>query len=175
MKPQYRLASGLRVPYIAPWSRELPRTGPVVVRHAWGGIGLGYADEVGGADRHHDALWVRQGLARGTGTPALDKMHSARQRAAMTRLLCQVCGEDTHGRADERHLWLVRGQDDAPLQEGELTHAPPIHPQCAREALRDCPHLRQGHVAALVGYPRPWGVRGLVYDRKTTTARRSAG
>ncbi|MEU2725713.1 hypothetical protein [Streptomyces smyrnaeus] len=92
-------------------------------------------------------------------------MHALRQRQCMLHLRCQICGEETFGRSDERYLWLVAGSE--PLQEGEESWSPPVHESCAAEAVRYCPHLRKSHVAALVDAPMFWGVAGLVYDPET--------
>ncbi|WP_431984129.1 hypothetical protein [Streptomyces qinglanensis] len=82
----------------------------------------------------------------------------------MRYLCCQICGQETPDRPDERHLWLVASTE--PISEGETTPSPPVHERCAAQAVRDCPHLRN-HVAALVDAPLLWGVAGLVYDPDT--------
>lgn len=101
---------------------------------------------------------------RGKGRARLGGVHPLRQRQCMTHMLCQICGTETLGEdGGERQLFLLRG--DTPITEGERTGSPPVHRSCAAESVRDCPHLREGHVAALVEWTLPWGVAGLVYDR----------
>ncbi|TQK42314.1 hypothetical protein FBY35_3693 [Streptomyces sp. SLBN-118] len=73
----------------------------------------------------------------------------------------------TLGRGTERHLFLMRDTDGRPIREGEQTAMPPIHETCASEAMRDCPHLREGCVAALVEYAPAWGVADIVHEPKT--------
>ncbi|NKI42564.1 hypothetical protein [Streptomyces physcomitrii] len=95
-------------------------------------------------------------------------MHALRQRRAMKRLLCQVCGGVTEGRLPGgRRLFLVRAVEGHPVGEGERTASPPLCPPCALDSLRHCPHLRRGHTAALVEEVRPWGVAGLVHHPRT--------
>ncbi|MBQ1121898.1 hypothetical protein [Streptomyces sp. B15] len=130
-----------------------------------GGEGLGYRDEDPRADRWHGALWMRVPTARGKGRARLGGVHALRQRQCMQHLRCQICGEETFGRSDERYLWLVAGSEL--LREGEESWSPPVHDSCAAEAVRYCPHLRKSHVATLVDTPRFWGVAGLVYDLQT--------
>jgi hypothetical protein len=167
---------GFRVPFIAPWSSETTRPGTIVLRRGVGGEGIGYLNEYSGADRRNGVLWVRMAAVRGVGKPLLAKVHALRQRQAMNHMLCQVCGMPTLGRGNERHrrsrgnerhLFLMRDTDGRPIREGEQTAMPPIHEACASEAMRDCPHLREGCVAALVEYAPAWGVAGIVHDPKT--------
>ncbi|MEU5834022.1 hypothetical protein ABZ820_10090 [Streptomyces diacarni] len=174
MSPQQYYEDGLRVPYVASWQYEdsyMPT--PVERRHGVGGAGIGYQGEArtGGVDRRNGVLWVRAPLARGRGRARLGSVHPLRQRQAMSHLLCQVCGADTFDRNDERHMVLVRGE--TPIREGERTASPPVHESCAAESVRDCPHLRRGHVAALVRHFQPWGVAGLLHHPKTLKVRYS--
>jgi hypothetical protein len=156
---------GLRVPFISPWSGETQRTGVITLRR--GLVGVGFADEDPRFDRRNGALWVRMSAVRGSGRPLLAKVHALRQRQAMSYMLCQVCGRSTFGHDDNRHLFLMRDAEGRPIREGEQTAVPPIHEACAVEAVRDCPHLGDGHVAALVEYAPTWGVAGIVHDLKT--------
>lgn len=167
---------GTPVPFITGWSREHIPPQPLVVRRGWRGTtGLGFQDEASHVDRHYDALWPRMSAARG-GRPDFVTVHALRQRQAMSRLLCQVCGGPTLGtrrpdertrRPDERTLFLVGSADGRPLIEGEQTPAPPLHAVCARLAVEYCPPLGRGWSAALVSYAPVWGVAGLLYDPHT--------
>ncbi|MFD8965096.1 hypothetical protein ACFV0C_08840 [Streptomyces sp. NPDC059568] len=161
---------GLHVPFIAPWEGEKSRSSTIVLRRGRGGEGIGYADELSTVDRRKGVLWIRYGAVRGTGSPNLAGVHPLRQRQAMYHMLCQVCGRSTFDRrSDERHLFLVRDVDGRPIGEGERTTTPPVCEPCAGESVRDCPHLRKGHTASLVGYAQSWGVAGIVYDPHTLT------
>ncbi|MGW0844174.1 hypothetical protein ACWD26_29365 [Streptomyces sp. NPDC002787] len=162
-------SGGKHVPYIAAWSREKQSTDGLVRARRIGGEGIVYHNEDPGIDRHMNALWVRTSLARGKDEPVFDNVHAMRQRRAMLHQLCQVCSETTFGRDDERHLYLVRADAGNPIREGEKTNSPPVHPECAEEAVQMCPRLRKGYATALVERPLGWGVAGLVYDPDTLT------
>jgi hypothetical protein len=161
---------GVRVPFIAPWSSEARIDVPLVRLPNLLGGGIAYADENPRVDRRHGILWVRMPAVRGVGEPRLANVHAFRQRQAMSHLLCQVCGTSTYGRKDERHLFLMGERKGTPIAEGERTAVPPLHEECAAEALRDCPHLRRGAVAAWVEYPSPWGAAGILHDPRTLAA-----
>ena len=75
-----------------------------IMEHAWGGIA--FADETA-ADRDSDGiLWTRITSQPGCGRPQFAVIHSLRQRRAMRRLLCQVCGQPAD-RNPEGVLWLL--------------------------------------------------------------------
>ncbi|GGZ73514.1 hypothetical protein ACFOOM_00730 [Streptomyces echinoruber] len=168
MPRQFYTPDGLHVPFIAAWSSEPLRTTPVVLHHGRGGAGIGYKDEDSDLDRSTGGvLWVRVPATRGVGEAHLAKVHPLRQRAAMDRLLCQVCGEHTYDPRDKRRLFLLAGGEDRPIREGERTAAPPVHAPCAQEAIRDCRALRKGWSAALVRSALAWGVAGIVHDPAT--------
>ncbi|MBL1108504.1 hypothetical protein JK361_28620 [Streptomyces sp. 5-8] len=159
---QYR--DGRPVPHITAWSREQVPPQPLAVIHGHGGRGLGFEDEVSHIDRHYDVPWMRMPATRG-GHPRYENVHALRQRQAMSRLLCQMCGGPTLGtRRDERSLFLVASAGGRPIADGELTTSPPTHAVCARLALEHCPPLRRrGWAAALVEHTPVWGVSGLLY------------
>ncbi|MFD3524535.1 hypothetical protein [Streptomyces sp. NPDC058653] len=166
--PEQLFWNGLRVPYVAPWSGEVPRLGQLVERRGCGGVGLGYADEVEVVDRFETVLWTRVPLGRGRGKSALARVHPLRQRRCMRHQLCQVCGGSVVGsRADERFLFVMGTSDGREIAEGEVTAVPPVHEACARESLVNCPHLREGWAAAFVGYASAWGVAGVAYHPET--------
>jgi len=166
--PKQHYWRGMRVPYITAWSAESVRQPPIVRKVGRGGTGIGFADEHPAIDeRRHEALWVRSGLALGRGEPVFKRINSHRQRRAMRYDLCQVCGAPANGRDDERTLYLLGA--DTPITEGETTAAPPVHPLCAIEAIKNCPPLRRAHTAALVEYSPLWGVAGIVHDPVTLT------
>ncbi|MFF7452191.1 MULTISPECIES: hypothetical protein [unclassified Streptomyces] len=163
----------VRVPYIAPWTGEIRVQPKLERRPLQRGGGISYVDEHRLHDRQAGVLWLRMGAVRGVGTPILAGVNSHRQRQAMDRQLCQVCGSTTYDSTDERHLFLMAEREGSPIAEGEQTASPPIHEVCAAEALRDCPHLRKGAVAAWVKRPLPWGVAGMLHDPATLAPRPS--
>ncbi|MYW43979.1 hypothetical protein [Streptomyces sp. SID161] len=156
---------GRPVPHIAAWSREQLPPQPLSVIYGQGGSGLGFQDEDSRIDRHQGVLWLRMPAARG-GQPRYERVHSLRQRRAMSHLLCQMCGGPTIGSrpGDERTLFLVGSAGGRPIAEGEHTESPPIHAVCALLAVEYCPPLRRGWAAALVDYTPTWGVAGLLYS-----------
>lgn len=162
---EQRYQHGLQVPAIAPWTGEAPLSTPVMRR--WlpflGGEGIGFADEQP-ADRHRGLLWKRIPQAEGKGRAQIGLVHGSRQRRAMNERLCQVCFAPA-APAGEPLLFLVAGT--RPIAEGERMTQPPVHQECAFEAVRDCPHLDQAYSAALVGRTSSWGVAGLVYHPET--------
>ncbi|WP_331719489.1 hypothetical protein [Streptomyces sp. NBC_01174] len=158
---------GLPVPYIAPWDTEPMLRPPLARRRGRNGQWiLCYRDETPYDRDSFGALWTRQALARGRGVPDFAAVHALRQRQAMSRLLCQVCGRDTLTDTPDRQLHIM-ADTGQPVAEGELTTSPPVCLPCARIAVRMCPHLRSGHVAAWVELPQAWGVYGLQYDLTT--------
>ncbi|MGK5497252.1 hypothetical protein [Streptomyces sp. URMC 125] len=165
------------VPFITGWSRE-PMVNPAPVRITGaGGSGLGYRgeDDTAYGRDWRGVLWARQALARGRGVPELHTVHVQRQRRAMSDLLCQVCGKTTvTGRPGERHLFLLKDVG-RPIGEGERTTAPPVCVPCALIAVRECPHLVKGHVAAWVRDVVPWGVAGIVYSPRTVQPNPESG
>ncbi|WNI20079.1 hypothetical protein [Actinacidiphila sp. ITFR-21] len=151
------------MPYVTAWSTERHRI-PAVVRHP-SGKGIGFSDEMP-YDRDADGvLWVRQTIGAGTGRALFPTVHSLRQRRAVSRLLCQVCGADTLEQDPERQLFVLKDVG-RPVGEGELTTAAPVCPPCALIAVKHCPHLLK-HAAAWVERPMSWGVAGILYDQRT--------
>ncbi|MEH0433883.1 hypothetical protein QBB34_47830 [Streptomyces stelliscabiei] len=155
---------GLPVPYIAAWSNErLPE--PAVVQAA---DGIAFEDAVG-ANGHAQGrgtagvLWKRWALRQGDGAALFDVAHAPRQKRAMRKLLCQVCGGPSDVNEQGR-LWLLedyRGVDGWP--EREVTVHPPLCLTCVPLAARLCPHLRDRVVAVRARRVFLDGVYGTVY------------
>ncbi|MFI8531043.1 hypothetical protein ACIGMX_12420 [Streptomyces aquilus] len=161
-----RMWQGGPVPWVTAWTGEVIPPQRVREHHGIGGRGLGLVDEHPAADRVLDVLWVRMPATR-TGVPDFAMMHALRQRTALLRGLCQLCG-GAIGDSPEGVLFLLGPADGRPIGEGERTMAPPVHRFCARTAVRACPPLRRhGHTAALVSHTLPWGVQGLLYSPDT--------
>ncbi|MGW8376903.1 hypothetical protein [Streptomyces sp. ODS28] len=155
------------VPYVTAHRTEQP-LGKVVL--APGGLGIAYLLEDVYDRDEHGVLWERSGLNR-AGRPEFARLHPLRQRRAMHRLLCQVCGEPA-SRTEAGWLWLL-GRDPHPWpgwpEKTAATH-PPVCLPCADLARRLCPHLAAGYVALRARDPQPYGVHGLVYRRTGHTA-----
>ncbi|WP_330339437.1 hypothetical protein [Streptomyces sp. NBC_00557] len=165
-----RYWEGIPVPFIAAWSGERIPPQPLALRVGRGGVGLGFQDEDSHVDRQLGALWMRMPATR-SGRPQFEMVHALRQRQAMTRLLCQMCGGPTIGtRRDERTLFLLGSADGEPIADGEQTTSPPLHAACALLAVDHCPFLRKGWAAALVSHTPSWGVAGKLYDPDTLEA-----
>jgi hypothetical protein len=148
------------VPYITQWSAEHVLRAPVMQKRT----GIGYADERPSDRDSHGVLWTRVSSLLGQGRPEFGRVHARRQRRAMTKLLCQVCGRRADRNADGV-LWLV-GED--PHQPGSwpvplLTAHPPVCAGCAVRAVRACPHLRRQHAVLRVRAFDLAGVRGALY------------
>ncbi|MFB7273968.1 hypothetical protein [Streptomyces sp. NPDC056244] len=149
------------VPYIACWSSEHRPQGTLVVR----GGGIAYADE--GPYERDDlgVLWKRVGISPGKGRPEFGNVHFLRQRRAMRKLLCQICGGPSD-RTDDGTLWIVGEDADYPElhKPGFVTTHPPLCVPCAVTSVGACPHLRKRHVALRVKTFVVAGVHGVVYQ-----------
>lgn len=149
------------VPYITAWSSERPPAQPVVAN----GSGIGFADETL-HDRDRDGvLWTRVGHSPGRGRPEFGRVHALRQRRAMRKLLCQVCGRPAD-QDREGILWVI-GEDAAnpgDWPDNLTTSHPPLCEPCAARSIRLCPHLRRRCVALRVRAHTPVGVHGALYQ-----------
>lgn len=150
-------------PYITAWSAEESVPYRLVDRL---GHGLGYADEVPTDRDSRGVLWQRTPVRQQTGRPEFGRVHPLRQRRAMRRLLCQVCG-GAADRTDDGVLWLLRDhRDDWPgWPEGMASVEPPVCVPCVAVSLKFCPALRRGAIAVRVREPPIVGVRGALYRK----------
>ncbi|WP_245703715.1 hypothetical protein [Streptomyces lushanensis] len=126
--------------------------------------GIAYADERPYERDDMGILWKRIGISPGKGRPEFGEVHFLRQRRAMRKLLCQVCGGPSD-RTPEGTLWLV-GEDPSepgPWKPGDLTGHPPLCVSCAVTAVLACPHLRNRYVALRVRSFVVAGVHGALY------------
>ena len=150
------------VPYIVSWSDEeaLPT---ILVERPWSGIG--YADETLCDRDEHGVLWARVRCRPGSGKPIFGQMHPMRQRRAMRKLLCGICGGQPD-RNDQGVLWLLHDyRDDWPnWPEHMASREPPVCLPCAHKSIRLCPSLQKGYVAVRVGHSVVSGVYGLCYQ-----------
>ncbi|QFZ17405.1 hypothetical protein [Saccharothrix syringae] len=112
-------------------------------------------------------VWDHATINPGRGKPRFARIHVHRQRRAMRKLLCQVCG----GPADHDRdgvLWLLpdRTRDWPDWPEGMLVAEPPICHPCAHLATRTCPALRaEGHHLIRARAHPVYGVDGFRYRR----------
>ncbi len=131
------------------------------------GGGIGYARENLLDRDEFGVLWSRCSSSPGRGRPEFGKLHTMRQRRAMTRLLCQVCGEPADRDAEGDVLWLWKDhRDDWPdWPEGVRVTEPPVCVPCVGQAVRLCPALRNGAVAMRVRECPIVAVCGTYYRR----------
>lgn len=73
----------------------------------------------------------------GEGKPIFAKPHMVRQRRSIVEYRCTVCGEKTDW---TDRWWFGLGQTNVPGWEFATTESP-VHFDCARTALKACPHL----------------------------------
>lgn len=150
------------VPYITQWSGEEAPRPKVVERRGR----IAFADERPYDRDSQGILWARAPSQPGKGKPQFGHVHALRQRNAMERLLCQVCG----GQADRNvngMLWLL-GEDpdtfEADDDGGVVTSHPPVCLPCAHTSIGACPHLRREFTALRVRSFERAGVRGALYQ-----------
>ncbi|TDQ04670.1 hypothetical protein [Labedaea rhizosphaerae] len=148
-------------PYIVSWTEEVDPPARVELVP---GRGIGYADEKVTDRDSHGVLWHRSAWRPYEGRPQFARIHPARQRRAMQRLLCLVCG----GPADETEegvLWLLQDhREDWKGWPNRMAVAePPVCLPCVEVSVQKCPALRKGAVAILAGRYPVAGVRGVLY------------
>jgi hypothetical protein len=155
------MGGGAVVPYVAQWTEEHAPPYQLVARGGWG---IGYADETSIDRDRFGVLWTRTAHQPGKGRPIYREMHPLRQRRAMRRLLCQVCGQ-LADETEQGHLWLLvdgcrDGEPDWP--EGVVNPFPPVCIDCGRLSARLCPPLRRAHVAVRA-HSALYGVIGVQF------------
>lgn len=160
MSINYRVLTP-HTPYITMWSEEQEPPRPVIERR---GRGVGYLDETWFDRDDHGVLWDHAPHRPGHGQPMFAVVHPLRQRRAMHRLLCNVCGGPAD-QTDDGTLWLVRDyRDDWPnWPNGMGAIEPPVCAPCARVATRLCPSLRKGAVTFRARHAPIVGVCGMLY------------
>lgn len=149
------------VPFVAAWSSEIPTEDPPVILR---GSRIGYRGEVPSDRDGVGVLWLRRATSRGVGNPLYGVVHPGRQRLAMARLLCQVCGEPAD-QDDRGVLWLLEDErrDYEGWPEDLLTTHPPVCLGCVRKAREQCPHMWRGSTAVRVGKSDVCAVYGRRY------------
>ena len=149
------------VPYITMWSEEDDLQNQV---QALPGYGIRYVDEVITDRDTHNILWYRTKSRPGQGRPIFGQVNSLRQRRAMRRTLCQVCGGPPDVN-DQGVLWLLQDhREDWPGWPTRMAVTePPICLSCAKATIRLCPALRKSAVAVRVQQAKLAGVHGVSY------------
>ncbi|RLK58690.1 hypothetical protein [Actinokineospora cianjurensis] len=152
----------LVVPHVTKWSTEHTPLSKVT-RHR-SGRGIAYVDETIGDRDSQGVLWARANLAPQVGRPLFGQVHPLRQRRAMRRLLCQVCG-GLADRTDDGVLWLLPDHRDdwSGWPEDMFATEPPICRPCVDVSTRLCPALRRSHVLFRSHVHEIAGVRGPRY------------
>jgi hypothetical protein len=151
----------MRVPYIVSWSGEETKPATIITIPR---RGIAYSDECLADRDKYGVLWPRVPSLPGRGRPEFGKVHPLRQRRAMTRLLCAICGgqPDTD---EQGTLFLVRDFRDWPdWPEGMACSEPPVCLPCARLSVRVCPELRKGYAALRVRHSQVAAVFGTRYE-----------
>ncbi|GGP46416.1 hypothetical protein [Saccharothrix coeruleofusca] len=159
-----RYVSRLPVPYVTAWSAEEVDSSAVVLLPD--GQGIGYRDETPLDRDERGVLLKRTPDAPNRGKPEFGVVHAARQRHAMSHLLCQVCGNPAD--TDEGGtLWLLQDHraDWSGWPVGMACTEPPVCEECTALAARSCPALRRGHVLLRVRSAPLVGVRGTLWGR----------
>lgn len=159
--------NGRPVPWITRWSNEVVRQ-EVGVRLTKEGLRAAYKDGNNEYERGN-ILWQREGVTRG-GVPQYAQVSTPRQRAAMRKRLCQVCGTKI---PEGPIRWLLAPEV---LHDGDKTMSAPTCDDCIPIALDLCPHLKKGdHVIAVVEEYELWAAYGniLFVDEEDTV--RQAG
>jgi hypothetical protein len=160
-QPRYEtlIQRGL-VPYIVTWSTEQTATPQVITNRR----GISYTDETFADRDSHGVLWTRCPSRPGHGRPLFGQVHPLRQRRAMRRLLCQVCGRPADHNTDGT-LWILKDhRHDWPHWPNQMAVTePPICQPCAHTSARHCPALRKVHVTIRVKTSTVAGVLGIHY------------
>lgn len=158
--PQWK---GHAVPWVARWSAQTsPNAYGVKVVQKPDGYRLRIDYQDNNWRDQHGVLWQQEGLVRG-GEPQFGMVSTWRQRAAMVRRLCQVCGNKIEGPLTPWILDLMETQMVEILDGFHLTATAPVCESCITLAQRLCPHLSTGgnKVYDVLEY-EIWGVFGEV-------------
>lgn len=106
-------------------------------------------------------LWQREGIGR-RGEPMYADVSTYRQRAAMKKRLCQVCGSKITDNPTNFLIPLVAGMEQFD-ENTTVTMQAPVCEGCVPLAIRMCPALkREGYQHLKVLAYRAWGVFGQV-------------
>lgn len=97
-------------------------------------------------------------------------VHPMRQRRAMSRLLCSVCGSPASV-TEAGVLWLLPVEPDEWKEwpDGMDEAEPPVCVPCVPMAVRTCPALRRAAVAFRARRHPVVGVHGALWTRASTS------
>lgn len=156
--------NGRPVPWITRWTGELDperfEYGAEVNRD--GQWRITYPDNKNVRDRR-GILWQREGIGR-KGEPMWADVSTYRQRAAMQRGLCQVCGKDAG--PPPWHFLIPRDGMEQFDDQTWLTMQAPVCDGCVPLAIKLCPALKRvGYQLLKVVDYDLWGVLGQVTYR----------
>src|SRR5690606_9500589 len=159
------------VPYITSWDSELKSiaspTHRLEVRDVptRGGLvrEVYYSDEIPHDRDPAGVLWGRQISRRGQGKPMFSKVHAGRQRRAVMKALCQVCGPP-HKPSPEGRRGVRAGDGTRHWNEREytLTGNPRSCAACVPVAQGLCPAVRRHHAVVRARRAEAWGVAGAL-------------
>ena len=155
---------GRPVPWITRWTGEVmpDRNQYSVEIRADGSFRVAYPDGKNTRDLL-DILWQREGIGR-KGEPMWADVSTYRQRAAMARGLCQVCGTKINA---ETFLFLIpRDAMEWFDEDTPITMQAPVCEECVPLALKLCPALKRNgyQLLKVINYDL-WGVMGQVTYR----------
>lgn len=155
--PQF---DGRPVPWVTRWSGEVhPDRYKYGVQMSQGKLVLCYEDRKENRDGT-GVLWQREGLTR-KGRPDWASVNTYRQRSAMQKRRCQVCGNKIT-ETPIRWLMPIDGLEQVD-EDTTITMQPPTCSECIPTALDLCPNLvRQGYMILKVIDYSMWGVFGHV-------------
>lgn len=168
---------GKPVPWVTRWTGEMLPTEHTVMHVEQapepGAVALAYNSDLSPEEREANGiLWQREGIARG-GEPQFSQVSTYRQRAAMRKRLCQVCGKKIESPVIS---WLMApGHLDVTDQGHAVTTNPPTCDGCLKVSLEKCPHLlKAGHFVVKVLEYELWGVQGegVLYDPQANSIMR---
>lgn len=116
-------------------------------------------------------LALRQPHAPGEGKPRFGKPHSDRQREAIAKGLCDLCGRPLKNRTKVSLSHARHRSNAASGGTGILQVEPLLHRECAAESLKFCPSLKRDvedgtlMVRQVNGYRVQFAIMGPEYIR----------
>ena len=168
--------TGVRIPWVAAWSGGVPSKEESAVQVSrnpqTGELWIFQGPNSPQEREANGILWAREGIAR-TGEP-LDTDSIYRQRAAMRKKICRICGQVI--KQPVIHWLLGPGQLEFDDNGDALTVTPPTCDDCADIASDLYPQLTEACMTVKVLSYELWGVWGDVAMETPgdTTSRRIA-
>lgn len=170
-----RKHKGEIVPWTTKWTGELPAHEETVIEAWWNEpdwaieARWALAPDVEIRQSINGILWMREGVNQGGGEPLPEVVHSARQRKAMLRGVCRICGERAWSE-EGTVIFVVSPREILWTGDAHITYAPPVCLSCVDLVLDAHPYLReQGHEMYKVLEYTPWGVLGQIMTSSDAT------